>query len=729
MHSTHDGNARRLPLDRREAKRFLDALHGSDSGNEQFAFQTFEDDKRRKNPELTRTWTAPFNSYAAEFDRLNQLGAGIFVTVNKTDGHGRKKDNATEVRALFVDLDGARVEPVQGWTLKPHIIVESSPGRYHAYWRHDGSIKIEDFGRLQRKLAVLFEGDRSVADASRVMRLPGTWHRKGEPFKTRVTSIDESAPAYSVTDFDLALFDVEDPVQDTGPGKPKRERKPREHLRAGEWINQEALHHIDLWAPLAFPGGDFKNGVFRVSPGALGRDCEEDLSMSPDGIRDFGQEWPHQPRVTYTAIKLCMAFFHETATGGVELAEFGEFGKPQGTLSYDGAAEMLAEALGHKWKTLLEEDARCRSDGSAFTAQQTGAGLQSATASSFKMRGVRWFWPNRFALGHIGLIGGLPDKGKGLLTTYTIAVATTGGEWPCGEGRAIQGNVILFTAEDGISDTVVPRLKAAGADLDRVHIIGMKRNADGTERMFNLAEDLPLLEQKLEKIGNVVLVVIDPMSSYLGVGKINNWSTTDVRGVLAPLKDLAEREAVCVIGVMHFNKKADVHNAMLRIADSLAYSAAARHVYCCVDDGEEIGRRLFIKAKNNLAPDTAALSYTVNTRCVGRDDDLKQDIWAPYLIFGSEHVEITATEAMQAEAAGAKPKNTAQKEAEAFLRERLAEGPVSQEEIVEEAKANLIAARTLHRAKKELGVTSCKEKGKPDGKWFWTLPEKEACQG
>ena len=121
--------------------------------------------------------------------------------------------------------------------------------------------------------------------------------------------------------------------------------------------------------------------------------------------------------------------------------------------------------------------------------------LESTKASEFSIRAIRWFWPGRLALGKLGLIGGLPDKGKGLISADIIARCTTGAEWPCNEGRAPEGNVIWFTAEDDIEDTVIPRLVAAGADLKRVHIVGMTKNANGT-RMFNLATDLPLLEQK-----------------------------------------------------------------------------------------------------------------------------------------------------------------------------------------------------------------------------------------
>ena len=349
-------------------------------------------------------------------------------------------------------------------------------------------------------------------------------------------------------------------------------------------------------------------------------------------------------------------------------------------------------------------------------------GLESKKASAYTMRAIQWFWPDRFALGKLGLIGGLPDKGKGLISADIFARCTTAGEWPCKEGTAPTGNVIWFTAEDDIEDTVVPRLVAAGADLNRVHIVGMAKNADGSKRMFNLATDLPLLLAKIEEVGDVVVVIIDPMSAYLGVGKVNNSSTSDVRGVLGPLTKLAEDKRLSIIGIMHFNKKVDVHDAMLRIADSLAYVASARHVYVVVDDAENKDARLFVKAKNNLAPDKHALRYMVGTRMVGHDPDTKAEIWAPHVAWDSKHVEVTAAEAMEAQSGGGEGRAAA-REAEDFLKAKLAHGPVLKQEIEEEAKAlDISTTGALKRAKKKLGIKPYKEKGKPDGNWFWELP-------
>jgi RecA-family ATPase len=217
------------------------------------------------------------------------------------------------------------------------------------------------------------------------------------------------------------------------------------------------------------------------------------------------------------------------------------------------------------------------------------------------MTAVDWLWPDRFAIGKLGIIAGLPDEGKGLLISYIAAQITNGGAWPCNEGRARRGKVILFTAEDDPSDTVVPRLAAAKADLTRIVIISMVREA-GKDRMFSLQTDLEMLRRKIDEVGDVVLVLIDPISAYLGVGKMDSYRTTDVRAVLGPVVSLAAELKTAVIGIMHFNKKIDITNALLRISDSLAYGAQARHVYGVINDAEN--KRNWWCARRTISPST-----------------------------------------------------------------------------------------------------------------------------
>jgi putative DNA primase/helicase len=225
-----------------------------------------------------------------------------------------------------------------------------------------------------------------------------------------------------------------------------------------------------------------------------------------------------------------------------------------------------------------------------------------------------------------------------------------GSEWPCGEGRAPKGNVILLTAEDDINDTIVPRLRAADADLDRVEIVKMVRQDGNRDRMFSLVTDLPLLRQKLAEVGDVKLVQIDPITAYLGNsnGKWDSYRTTDVRAVLGPVVEFAAELNVAIVGIMHFNKKTDVNNALLRISDSLAFGATARHVYAVVDDAEN-DRKLFVKAKNNLAAaGNKSLAYHFGGYEVGPDPKTGQTIFAPHILWEKDHVDVTASEAMQA---------------------------------------------------------------------------------
>ena len=132
---------------------------------------------------------------------------------------------------------------------------------------------------------------------------------------------------------------------------------------------------------------------------------------------------------------------------------------------------------------------------------------------------VQWLWPRRFGLGKLALIGGPADAGKSNLIAYIVATVTTGGLWPCREGRAPQGRAVMLFAEDNDADITVPRLKAAGADPSRVEFItGVDDGANA--RAFSLRTDLGQLAEKTRAFGDVRLVVFDPISSYLGADSI-----------------------------------------------------------------------------------------------------------------------------------------------------------------------------------------------------------------
>jgi hypothetical protein len=249
--------------------------------------------------------------------------------------------------------------------------------------------------------------------------------------------------------------------------------------------------------------------------------------------------------------------------------------------------------------------------------------------------------------------------------------------------------------------------------------------------MFSLVSDLDLLRRRIVELGDVKAVLIDPISAYLGVKKIDSFRTTDVRAVLAPLVQLASELKVAIIGIMHFNKNDDITNALLRISDSLAFTATARHVYCVVADKEK-NRKLMVRGRNAITALTKdqSLAFSFTSKEVGKDSRTNETIWGSYVVWEESYVDVTATEAMAA--AKESGSATARSEAKKFLQRMLANGPVPEKEIMEAAKTEDVSEKTLRRAKKDLGVISQKrtkkdhegsEKGAAE--WIWRLPEQE----
>src|SRR5215831_14439038 len=114
---------------------------------------------------------------------------------------------------------------------------------------------------------------------------------------------------------------------------------------------------------------------------------------------------------------------------------------------------------------------------------------------------------------------------------------------------------------------------------------------------------------------------------------MDSFRTSDVRAVLGPLVDLSGEMKVSTIGIMHFNKKVDVTNALLRISDSLAFGATARGVFAVIDDPDN-KRKLFVRGKGNLArSDIKSLAYNFELREVGRDHDTGEKISAPRIVW------------------------------------------------------------------------------------------------
>ena len=209
-----------MNIDKKQAAQFLTILAESES----VTFQTLDDDKGLKRRHLNQIYHGDIDEQFEKLEQLNQQGAGVFAMVNAGDEKGRKAENVQRVRALFVDLDDAPLEPILVAPLEPHIIIESSVGRYHAYWLVQ-DCPLDKFKHLQSQLATKFEGDKYVNDLPRVMRLPGfEWHKaengqpKGEPFMTKIYKASSAQP-YTL-DHIVSTLELEPPQRATSPDRP-----------------------------------------------------------------------------------------------------------------------------------------------------------------------------------------------------------------------------------------------------------------------------------------------------------------------------------------------------------------------------------------------------------------------------------------------------------------------------------------------------------------------------
>ena len=301
---------------------------------------------------------------------------------------------------------------------------------------------------------------------------------------------------------------------------------------------------------------------------------------------------------------------------------------------------------------------------------------------------VKWLLYPFIPLGKITILQGDPGEGKTTLALQIIAALTTGK--PVWEGTLPMEpvNVIYQTAEDGLSDTIKPRLVAAGADCSRVMVI------DDSDRVLTLDDDR--LEQAIEQTG-ARLVVLDPIQGYIGAS-VDMHRANEIRPLMYRIAKLAEKYGCAILLIGHMNKNSG-EKSSYRGLGSIDFQAAARSVLVVGRIKDDPTLRIVCPAKSSLAPEGGAVAF--------RLDPEQGFQWAgPY--------DISVDELLSGNNRGHKLR-----EAQSFLKEVLADGPLPQTEIEAAAQQAGIRPKTLRNARYELGVTSTKV----SKQWVWALPE------
>lgn len=300
---------------------------------------------------------------------------------------------------------------------------------------------------------------------------------------------------------------------------------------------------------------------------------------------------------------------------------------------------------------------------------------------------VKWLWYPYLPRGKLTIVQGDPGEGKTTFVLAVIAALTRGDILPESEQALEPLNVIYQTAEDGLADTIKPRLELAGADCSRVLVI------DESRRELTLCDER--LEQAVHQTG-AQLVVLDPIQAYLG-SNVDMHRANEVRPILKRVAGMADRTDCAVILIGHMNKAQGL-KAGYRGLGSIDFRAAARSVLVVGRLKEDPTIRIVVQDKNSLAPEGQSIAFQMDGEHGFRWKGVC-DLSVDDVLSGGGKLH-TKTTQMEEEL------------------ERMLAVPVSAEDALSRARDMGVSERTLMIAKKNLGIISEKQ----GSQWVWRLP-------
>lgn len=343
-------------------------------------------------------------------------------------------------------------------------------------------------------------------------------------------------------------------------------------------------------------------------------------------------------------------------------------------------------------------------------ANQKNPTLHLQCAADIIPEPIEWLWPGWIAKGKLHIFAGAAGTGKTTIAMNMAATITKGGLFP-DNSICQQGSVLIWSGEDSASDTLVPRLMAAGANLDRVHFVGNMIRKYQT-RSFDPATDMQHLMMQAANIHDLALLIIDPIVNAVSGDSHKNG---EVRRALQPVVDFAEKLKCAVLGITHFSKGGQGKDPLERVTGSLAFGALARVVLVTakITQGEET-QRIVCRAKSNIGPDTGGFTYSLD------QIEVKPGIFSSYSLWGLA-LEGSARDLLAEPDQHEGTNRSALDSAKDFLYEVLVNGEQPQQTIEAEAKGAGHSWATVRRAKAELHIIS--SKSIMDKRWYWKLPE------
>lgn len=348
--------------------------------------------------------------------------------------------------------------------------------------------------------------------------------------------------------------------------------------------------------------------------------------------------------------------------------------------------------------------------------------VELVNAASVEMTPMRWLWDGWLARGKLHICAGAPGTGKTTVALALAASITTAGRWPDGT-RAPLGSVLIWSGEDDPADTLVPRLRAMGAETRRIDFIDCANEViDGRLRRvaFDPSRHLDALAVRIAS-DPPVLLIVDPIVSAVSGDSHKN---AEVRRALQPLVDIARLHGVAILGITHFSKGTQGRDPTERVTGSLAFGALARIVFVCSKTRD--GDRVFMKAKANITIDEGGFEYDIE-QCDVPDFPAvfaSRVLWGA-VVEGNARDVLAGAEAITdgSTTTRAAPEPTATDEAIDALREVLAPGPLTGREVIATMKSNGFSEKVIRLAREHIGLTVKRRGGGKAMRTYWSLPE------
>lgn len=640
-------------------------------------------------------------------------GAGVYLTANPVrpdlgDRAATNKD-VTRRRIFYVDIDPVRPKgtnatdeeheaarvvaeavmgdlAARGWPTP--IVVDSGSG-WHLHYAVDLPNDRLAQSIVSKALKALparhdtdaVKVDPAVHNAARIVRLPGTWNRKGpntpdRPHRPcRIVSVPVAFVAASADQLKAlaGLAGDQERPEPTRPAADPWTKRADDNARA---YARSAMER-EVGKVATVPPGEQRNTQLFNSALKLG-------GYVASGLLD-------EAEVADRLARAARSIGLGTDGDPGEIARAIENGMAEGKTTPKHGPEKPGKAEANVNPTATVD---------AETGKRTYPFPLVVRGTDITPKRVRWLWPDRVPLGFLTLMAGRTSVGKSFVTLDFAARVTSGEELPFCGGQCADAGSILVISEDSAEYVIVPRLLELGADMARVSVMTFEAMAH-----FTLS-NLEMLDDLYEASLRPSLVIIDPPTNFLG--QKDEHKNAEVRGVLMGLSIWAMKYDLAVVLITHCNKGIKKDMAALdRIIGSVAWASTSRIAHILAPDPDDMTRCLFIPMKNNIGEVAKGLSYRVR-----KTDTLAVVDW-----LGT--VDMTGDEALGGQA---KPRRIVAGE---WLIERFRERMEWPSDELFAAAGNAgISRSAIFEAKQLLALPPARRHAAENGdiSWYWWVP-------